>query len=542
MRNVFNFLPITFLLISSLSFSQTIDWGFKIGGSYEDRALDIVKDSLGNIYITGGISNSVNFNPHSTPYFINAIGQNSSDVYIAKYNKDFDLLWAFTIGSSSWETGAKLLVDDSLNVYLIGNGFGNIDFDPSFGTNFFNCSPTNAFIAKYDKDGAFKAVNSISSIAMYPPNSNIFLDNQNYIFTYSNDTLSKFNSNLQLIWKISIDGQPELFNKTEFYSIKNFKTPFYSTNTSQNNLLLEKYNNITGNLIYNKQCALANGFISGGFIKKTKNNKLIVSGKFWGDISFYGNNDTVSLSNSDIGYSPWGQYPIQREFIAMFDTSDNILWAKAYDDKSPEPYIIETDNQGNIYTLGFLSSDANFDPDHSVILSNGSYGNYIAKYDSCFTYCAASQFLGGSYNDFIGGFKLYNDTAVICGHFFNSIDLDLTSSNFSLNSNPPEDIFVARYSNFNIVTNPASVSENIVNSPKLSVFPNPSDGIFGLQINTFSENTFITVSDIKGNILISKKTNENFIKIDLSNYPSSIYILNVKTENSIVSKRIIKIN
>jgi len=542
MRNLFHILPITFFLFSSLSFSQTIEWGIKIGGSYEDVAFDIVKDSSGNTYVTGGFSNSVNFNPNGSPYLINAIGVNSSDAYIAKYNKYFDLLWAFSLGTSSWEKGAKLLVDDSLNVYLIGEGFGNIDFDPSIGTNFFDCSPTNAFIAKYNKDGVFKAVNRISSISMYPPNSNVFFDNQNNIFTYSNDTLSKFNFNLQLIWKKSIGGNPELFNKSEFYSIKNFKTPFYSINTDQNNLFLEKYDNITGNLTYSKQCALANGFISGGFIKKTKNDKLIVSGKFWGTVSFYGNNDTVSVSNSDMGYNPWGQYPLEREFIALYDTLENILWVKAYDGTSPEPYIIETDNDGYIYTLGFINFDANFDPDHSVIINNGGYGNYIAKYDSNFTYCAVSQFLGGSYNDFIGGFKLYNDTAVMCGHFFNTIDLDLSASNFSLFSSPPEDIFVARYSNFDIVTNPALVPENTKSFPVIRVYPNPSNGFFELEINSLSENTIIEVYDIKGNVLLSKKTIESIERIDLSNYPSSIYILSMKTETSIVTKRIIKIN
>jgi len=540
MKNVFYFLSILSFLTSSLSFSQNIDWGFKIGGSYEDRALDIVKDSLGNIYITGGISNSVNFNPNSNPFWINAVGQNSSDVYIAKYNKDFVLLWGFSIGSNSWETGAKLIVDDSLNVYLIGEGFGNIDFDPTTGNYFHDCSPSNAFIAKYDKNGVFKAVHSIPSISMYPPNANIYQDNQNNIFTYSNDTLSKFNINLQLIWKKRISGQPELFDKKDFYAIQNFKTPFYSSNYGQLNIALEKYDNINGNIIFTKQYALSTGFVNGGIIKKSKNSKLIISGKFWGNLSLYGNNDTISLSNSDMGNGPWGQYPIDREFIAMYDTLHNIYWAKAFDNLSPEPYIIETDINGNIYTLGFLNFNANFDPNNNVQLTNNGYGNYVAKYDSNFTYCAASQFLGGSYNDFIGGFKLQNDTAVMCGHFFNTIDLDLTSSSFLLSESPPENIFVAKYSNFNIVTNPASVSENITNSLNVNIFPNPSNGVFGLNINSITKNIKIMIYDLRGRIILSKIINENFIKIDLSNYPSSIYILNIETENSIISKKIIK--
>jgi len=270
MKSIIRSLSIGFLLFSTLSFSQTIDWAYKIGGSYEDRAHDVVKDSLGNIYITGGFSNTVNFNTHGTDYQINAVSENSSDVYVAKYNKDFELLWAFALGSSAWEMGAKLLVDDSLNIYVIGDCAGNIDFDPSNATFLFDCSPSNAFIAKFDKNGNLKAVNKIPKISMYPANADIYRDNQNSIFTYSNDTLSKFDSDLQLLWRKRISGKPELFHESEFYVIQNFKTPFNSSTYDQHDLILEKYDNSSGELSFSKQYAFANGYICGGLVVPTK--------------------------------------------------------------------------------------------------------------------------------------------------------------------------------------------------------------------------------------------------------------------------------
>jgi hypothetical protein len=130
MRKIYYLPVIVFLLAFSSAYSQNLDWGYKIGGTYTDRAFDIVKDAAGNIYLTGGISNTVDMNPAGTPYPVNTLGVNSSDVFIARYNKNFVLQWAFNLGTSAWEAGAKILVDDSLNVYLMGECFGNCDFGP----------------------------------------------------------------------------------------------------------------------------------------------------------------------------------------------------------------------------------------------------------------------------------------------------------------------------------------------------------------------------------------------------------------------------
>lgn len=49
-------------LISFSLLSQNLEWAHRIGGSYEDNCFDMAIDSLDNIYLTGGICNSVNFN------------------------------------------------------------------------------------------------------------------------------------------------------------------------------------------------------------------------------------------------------------------------------------------------------------------------------------------------------------------------------------------------------------------------------------------------------------------------------------------------
>jgi hypothetical protein len=79
----------------------------------------------------------------------------------------------------------------------------------------------------------------------------------------------------------------------------------------------------------------------------------------------------------------------------------------------------------------------------------------------------------------------------------------------------------------------------------LSVFPNPSNGLF--HLNFYGKNTYTTsiqILDIVGKINLEinlPNSNNQFEKdIDLSNYPTGIYIVKVKTTTGEISKRIFK--
>jgi hypothetical protein len=79
----------------------------------------------------------------------------------------------------------------------------------------------------------------------------------------------------------------------------------------------------------------------------------------------------------------------------------------------------------------------------------------------------------------------------------------------------------------------------------LSVFPNPTNGLF--HLNFYGKNTNTTsiqVLDIVGkvNLEINITNSNNLFEgdIDLSNYPSGIYIVKVRTTTGEISKRIFK--
>ena len=75
----------------------------------------------------------------------------------------------------------------------------------------------------------------------------------------------------------------------------------------------------------------------------------------------------------------------------------------------------------------------------------------------------------------------------------------------------------------------------------ISCFPNPSNGIFEIELKSGS-NFEIEVSDIIGNSIFRKSiiddSNSN-TKIDISNKSKGIYLLSVKSENFHIVQKII---
>ncbi len=87
-------------------------------------------------------------------------------------------------------------------------------------------------------------------------------------------------------------------------------------------------------------------------------------------------------------------------------------------------------------------------------------------------------------------------------------------------------------------------SVNITNTTdlndKISIFPNPNSGKFYIQINTKFENIELTISDISGKIILKQKLNSNSNSIDISNNSKGLYLLQIKADNFIINKKILK--
>ncbi len=93
-----------------------------------------------------------------------------------------------------------------------------------------------------------------------------------------------------------------------------------------------------------------------------------------------------------------------------------------------------------------------------------------------------------------------------------------------------------------VTTNCRSAQESLTqnNSTLISIFPNPSSGVFNIHADNQIENTRITVTDLQGRTLINTMLLDDETTIDLSNYTQGVYLLQLHSNNVVQTYKLIK--
>jgi hypothetical protein len=107
-------------------------------------------DGEGNIILAGGFEGTLNYGDKALT------SNGERDVYISKFDPSGELLWAVSAGGAGSEYLHQVAVDGAGNIAVAGQYSGDADIgsgplEP--GTNDTN---QRAFVAKFDKDGAFQ--------------------------------------------------------------------------------------------------------------------------------------------------------------------------------------------------------------------------------------------------------------------------------------------------------------------------------------------------------------------------------------------------
>jgi uncharacterized delta-60 repeat protein len=104
------------VLIAKYDTSGAIQWQRTLGGTNNDQGFSISIDNSGNVYVAGQTSSS---------------GAVVQDVLITKYNTSGTIQWQRTLGGAAADFGRGIALDNSGNVYIVGqtssSGAGSID-------------------------------------------------------------------------------------------------------------------------------------------------------------------------------------------------------------------------------------------------------------------------------------------------------------------------------------------------------------------------------------------------------------------------------
>ncbi len=141
------------IFVKKLDASNNLVWAHSFGGTSQDFGTGIALDASGNVYVTGGFQESVDFDPGVGINTLSSVGL--SDLFVLKLNNSGILQWVYQGGGAANDQGQELVVDASENVYITGTTQGG-DFDNTAGTTTLgDGSEPDILIVKLNSSGLF---------------------------------------------------------------------------------------------------------------------------------------------------------------------------------------------------------------------------------------------------------------------------------------------------------------------------------------------------------------------------------------------------
>ena len=108
----------------------TPQWGISIGGKEDDQSHAIEVDAMGNTVIVGEFRDSCFFGDSLR------VSRGGSDLFIARYNTDGDLVWLVTGGGVGGDLASALVIDQIGDIYVTGAFSGTLTIADSTVTSF----------------------------------------------------------------------------------------------------------------------------------------------------------------------------------------------------------------------------------------------------------------------------------------------------------------------------------------------------------------------------------------------------------------------
>lgn len=335
--------------------------GFTVTEMYNVK---MAVDAAGYIYLTGGLSHTIDFDPG--PGVVNLSSDDGAQ-FIMKLDPNGNFLWAKQI-AGNMEMNA-ITTDNNGNILLTGTYYYEaVDFDP--GPGIFNMSPTgysSAFILKLNNDGLFTWVKSGG--ANFTRSYGITTDMNGAVYTTG-----------AFPYTIDFDPGPGVFNQTAFFNPSVGEAP---------DAYICKLDS-SGNFVWaNRLGGLYED--DGLFLKVDKTGTLYAAGLFAGDITLSPVANPINL-----GYA--GSYDT---YICKINNEGAFVWARRIGGGSDDGVKkIEFDTASNIYLLGSFNGTADFVPmdgSHHNLTAVANADIYVCKLDSNGIFKWARQFGGTDY-------------------------------------------------------------------------------------------------------------------------------------------------
>lgn len=524
---------------------------------------NICTDNLGNVYSTGVFRNTVDFDPGAGTTNLTSAGV--QDVFVSKIDANGSLVWAVKVGGTGIDLGNEISVDANGFVYVAGAFEGTVDFDPGSGTdNLTSQTAASTFILKLTGAGNYVWAKTIGSnqgtsaegLSVTP--LGIVHLGGNYAGTCdldpgpgTNTVITTGNVDMYLVeldsagdyqWGIDFGGSGldgcaavaedvngDIVMTGYFANTVDFDPggPTANLTAVGNNCFVAKYTS-SGNYSWAKNLG-GGGNDGGADITCDFTGNVYTTGYFDGSADFDPGSGTVVFTAGT---------GISDAFVSCLDATGTYSWAAQLGGTSVDVgQSIVLDLTGNVYVVGRFSLTADFDPGAGTqsLTSAGVEDVFISKLSSSGAFVSAHKF-GASGND--NGLAIALDASnnvFVSGYFSGTTDVDPQPSTWTLTSLGQDDGYLCKYSQSGVgVEEPTEI--NFV-----EVFPNPAYGWITVTTgDDLQERSLVRVIDVNGQLMFENYFTGSMTQIDMSEYASGVYMVQIQNENGTTTKQVIR--
>ena len=574
-------------------FLSPIDWTITIGGTGNDivSSISVSNGPDPQIYIGGQYENTVDFDPDPTNT-VQYPAVDQKDAFVAGYDADGKFEeFVYMPGNSNENVTDLQMVGDSL-VYIVGEFYVDISFDPVEGTYENSNGNNDIFVAKYKPSTnnylwnytiGGTGIDELNCLDIDDSNSLYFgggfsetvdfdpsASDHSIISTGGQDAfVSCFDpeGNFQWVEKLgnsesnqttalTIAGDT-IWSASYFYDDIGFQVGFvggfpilksYSSNGSKD-ILLQKHLTNGTNLTSDWR------HIGGALVDQVNDmdydsrNKLIITGFFSGN-NFDLDPDDI---HEDLFHSS-GAYDL---FIAKLNGSYEYIWGNTISNPySIVPRALTLKKNDDIRIAGSFSSEIDFNPWGPAPLSKTSKGFTDGFIINIKPYSDSCEILSFTLSDQTGPASIDDTHFAIDIEVEYGTDLTLLSPTIDISGGATIDPASGQSQDFSDTVMYTVTAENgatqqewavIVSEAEatgidhkdgsfITIYPNPANEKIYVG-NLRNENITIELHGINGHNYLRKISHGSQTVIDVSAVPAGLYILKVCTSDKTITRK-----
>ncbi len=542
---------LTFFILTANAQGPTLQWVKSMGDNLFQYATSLDVDAQGNVYTTGVFAGIVDFDPGPGTFTLES--QSLRNTFISKFDAFGNFVWVKQLRClatwiNSYNGGTDIVLDKVGNIYVSGYFTSGVDFDPGPGNYNLFSSCGESYILKLNSSGNFIRANqtraNICDLTT-DASSNVFItgdftDTTDFDFGIGISNLVtngawapdifilKINSlgTFQWVKQMGFNG---VFDQDQSFSIKVdqsgniYTTGFFqgSADFDPNAGSFILKSNGGWDVFVSKLSSTGNFIWAKGFGSKRHDmgisltldiaNNIYTTGRFKDSVDFNPGTGTYSLishGNDDV-------------YISKLDPLGNFLWANTIgSDFNDVGMDIEIDPTNNVYVSGLFQDTAYFNPimDAFNLQSKGSDDIFVVKFDGSGNFVGAKS-IGGTLSDYSYTMRIDGAGNIYLAGGFQGIcdfDPDLGVYNLTSVANS-DDIFILKMGGI------VGIQENTNSFNQETIFPNPNNGLFTLQVSAAISNGELILINSIGQKVYEEKIIQGINTVQTNGLAKGLY-------------------